>query len=79
MRRTSKGTIAWVSAICIAIAMCTTARVSAQEDEAAARAQVLALEKAWNQAYKAGDTKALAAILSSEGRATGVAPLFGPR
>jgi ketosteroid isomerase-like protein len=39
--------------------------VVAQEDEAAARAQVLALEKAWNQAYKAGDTKALDAILDN--------------
>ena len=27
------------------------------------RSKVLALEKAWNQAYKLGDTKALAAIL----------------
>jgi ketosteroid isomerase-like protein len=43
--------------------MCATeVRVFAQ-DEDAARAQVLALEKAWNQAYKAGDTKALSSIL----------------
>jgi ketosteroid isomerase-like protein len=39
--------------------------VQAQDDDAAARDQVLALEKAWNQAYKAGDTKALASILDN--------------
>lgn len=31
--------------------------------DAEARAKVLAFEKAWNQAYKLGDTKALSAIL----------------
>ncbi len=36
-----------------------------QDDDAAARGQVLALEKAWNQAYKAGDIKALDAILDN--------------
>ena len=39
--------------------------VFAQDDEASARAKVMALEKAWNQAYKAGDTKALASILDN--------------
>ena len=39
--------------------------VSAQDQDAAARDQVLALEKAWNQAYKAGDIKALASILDN--------------
>jgi ketosteroid isomerase-like protein len=38
---------------------------SAQDHDAAARDQVLALEKAWNQAYKAGDTKALSSILDN--------------
>jgi uncharacterized protein (TIGR02246 family) len=38
---------------------------SAQDQDSAARDQVLALEKAWNQAYKAGDTKALASILDN--------------
>jgi hypothetical protein len=37
----------------------------AADDEGTARAQVLALEKAWNQAYKAGDVKALSAILDN--------------
>ncbi len=42
------------------------ATVNAQDsNEATARAQVLALEKAWNQAYKAGDVKALSAILDN--------------
>jgi hypothetical protein len=42
------------------------ATVKAQDsNEATARAQVLALEKAWNQAYKAGDVKALSAILDN--------------
>jgi ketosteroid isomerase-like protein len=38
---------------------------SAQDDDAAIRAQILGLEKAWNQAYKAGDVKALSAILDN--------------
>src|SRR5277367_6461444 len=54
--------------ICLGIVMVllsAVAPVSAQEEEAAARAQVLGLEKAWNQAYKVGDIKALAAILDN--------------
>jgi ketosteroid isomerase-like protein len=39
-----------------------TPRSFAQDDDAA-RSKVLALEKAWNQAYKLGDAKALSAIL----------------
>jgi ketosteroid isomerase-like protein len=39
--------------------------IAAPDDEAAARAQVMALEQAWNQAYKAGDIKALDAILDN--------------
>jgi ketosteroid isomerase-like protein len=36
----------------------------AQNDsDAAARTKVIALEKAWNQAYKLGDTKALSSLL----------------
>ena len=33
------------------------------DSEAAARTKVIALEKAWNQAYKMGDTKALSSLL----------------
>jgi len=36
------------------------------DDDDQARSQVLALERLWNQAYKAGDTKALATILDSQ-------------
>ena len=41
--------------------------LAAQQDdaEAQARSQVLALEKLWNQAYKAGDRKALGSILDN--------------
>jgi len=49
----------------IAVMLSFALPLNAQEDEAAARAQVLALEKAWNQAYKLGDTKALGAILDN--------------
>src|SRR6267378_7040619 len=66
----------WIVALRIAalsiVALCTlalicapAALVSAQDYDAAARDQVIALEKAWNQAYKAGDIKALDAILDN--------------
>ncbi len=56
----------WVLALSFLALMCATVLlVSAQDEDAAARAQVLALEKVWNQAYKAGDTKALASILDN--------------
>ena len=55
-----------LSAILAAAAViCFSAPTFAADEEAAARAQVLALEKAWNQAYKAGDVKALSAILDN--------------
>ncbi len=49
----------------LALACATAALIAAQDDDATARAQVLGLEKTWNQAYKSGDTKALAAILDN--------------
>src|ERR1700682_3219857 len=56
----------WIVALSSLALICATAAlVSAQDYDAAARDQVLALEKAWNQAYKAGDTKALAGILDN--------------
>ena len=56
----------WIAALWTLVLMCTLAvPVSAQDYDAAARDQVIALEKAWNQAYKAGDTKALASILDN--------------
>lgn len=42
---------------------CISPAIAPAQDEDAARSKVLALEKAWNQAYKLGDTKALGAIL----------------
>ena len=41
------------------------APVALTQDEEVARTQVLGLEKAWNQAYKAGDVKALSSILDN--------------
>ena len=46
----------------LAVLSVTAVPIYAQDDDTA-RTQVIALEKAWNQAYKAGDTKALASIL----------------
>jgi ketosteroid isomerase-like protein len=37
--------------------------IHAQESPAAIEGKIVALEKLWNQAYKSGDTKALASIL----------------
>ena len=46
------------------IFLLVTPSLFAQADsEEAAKAKVVALEKAWNQAYKAGDDKALGALL----------------
>jgi ketosteroid isomerase-like protein len=56
----------WVVAVAVTLVMSSTAVAAAVEDhDSAARDQVLALEKAWNQAYKAGDTKALSSILDN--------------
>ncbi|MGA7293362.1 MAG: nuclear transport factor 2 family protein [Terriglobales bacterium] len=54
-----------IVALAIVILMFTPPPVAAQDNDATARAQVLGLEKAWNQAYKAGDIKALSAILDN--------------
>jgi len=42
------------------------AMLLAQDEESAVRAKILALEKAWNQSYKAGDVKGLASILDDK-------------
>jgi ketosteroid isomerase-like protein len=56
----------WMVALAVTLVMSSTAALAAAEDrDSAARDQVLALEKAWNQAYKAGDTKALSSILDN--------------
>jgi ketosteroid isomerase-like protein len=41
----------------------TPALFAQADSEEAAKTKVMALEKAWNQAYKAGDAKALGALL----------------
>jgi ketosteroid isomerase-like protein len=53
---------------CLMIVVCMTALfVRAQDDsENAVRSKIIALEKAWNQAYKAGDIRALNSILDNE-------------
>ena len=55
----------WIACCILVLACATAVLISAQEDDTTARAQVLGLEKAWNQAYKARDTTALAAILDN--------------
>ena len=61
---------------CLMIVVCTTCLfVRAQDDsESAVRSKIIALEKAWNQAYKAGDVRALDSILEA---AEGIVLLFG--
>lgn len=39
---------------------------SAQDNEATIKGKIVALEQLWNQAYKAGDTKALDSILDKD-------------
>jgi ketosteroid isomerase-like protein len=53
---------------CLMIVVCTMVLfVRAQDDsEPAVRSKIIALEKAWNQAYKAGDTRALDRILDDQ-------------
>ena len=46
--------------------MCAMTAVGVGQDEAAVRTKIIALEKAWNQAYKMGDTHALNDILDNE-------------
>jgi ketosteroid isomerase-like protein len=53
---------------CLMIVVCAMVLfVGGQDDsEAAVRSRIIALEKAWNQAYKAGDVRALDSILDNE-------------
>ena len=57
----------WIAALSTVtlLTLAPVVLVQAQDNDATARDQVIALEKAWNQAYKAGDTKALSAILDN--------------
>jgi ketosteroid isomerase-like protein len=63
-----------VSALCGILACCVlvlgvfhgSLALGAQDDsDAIARSQVMALEKAWNQAYKMGDANALSGLLDN--------------
>ena len=54
----------WALMIVVAAASGAFLNANAQTDsESAAQTKVIALEKAWNQAYKIGDTKALGTLL----------------
>jgi ketosteroid isomerase-like protein len=50
------------------IVVCGTGIIGQAQDDSvsAVRSRIIALEKAWNQAYKAGDTRALDSILDNE-------------
>lgn len=50
------------SALLLAL-FCVMPCVGLAQDDAAVRGKIVALEKAWNQAYKAGDTRALGDLL----------------
>ena len=55
----------FAACILLMIIACLLLLAAQDDSEAQARSQVLALEKLWNQAYKAGDTKALSSILDN--------------
>jgi ketosteroid isomerase-like protein len=46
--------------------LCTASLLAMGQDDSSIQSKVIALEKAWNQAYKAGDTKALDGILDDQ-------------
>lgn len=51
----------------LALVCATTVLVPAQENsDPAVQSKIIALEKAWNQAYKLGDKRALDAILDND-------------
>lgn len=53
-----------MKSLVVAILLCVSTILCAQnESDSAAQAKVVALEKAWNQAYKLGDAKAMSALL----------------
>jgi ketosteroid isomerase-like protein len=56
-----------LSAFLLIVVCSTGIIVRAQDDSiSAVKSRIIALEKAWNQAYKAGDTRALDSILDNE-------------
>lgn len=53
-------------AVLLLLLFCFAAPFAPAQDEEAIRTKILALEKAWNQAYKLADTKAMGAILDDK-------------
>ncbi len=53
-------------AVSLLLLLCLAAPFVPAQDEESIRTKILALEKAWNQAYKLADTKALGAILDDK-------------
>ncbi len=53
-------------AVSLLLLLCVAAPFAPAQDDEAIRTKILALEKAWNQAYKLADTKALASILDDK-------------
>ncbi len=53
-------------AVLLLLLICCAAPFAPAQDEEAIRTKILALEKAWNQAYKLADTKAMGAILDDK-------------
>ncbi len=47
----------------LVVLVCATTLFAQSDSEKSAQAKIMALEKAWNQAYKLGDTKALGSLL----------------
>ena len=52
-----------VGTVLLLAASCTHPAAAQTREEAAVSGKIVALEKAWNQAYKAGDKRALGEIL----------------
>ena len=46
--------------------VCVASLLAMGQDDSSVQSKVIALEKAWNQAYKAGDIRALNSILDNE-------------
>ena len=53
-------------AVSLLLLLCLAAPFAPTQDDDAIRTKILALEKAWNQAYKLADTKALGTILDDQ-------------
>jgi len=52
--------------LCLLLIPFAAVSASSQDNEATIKGKIVALEQLWNQAYKAGDTKALDSILDKD-------------